>query len=277
MRKIIAIYLVLLTTIVSYAQKTKSDHQKIYKINYKSELPLTLGLYAINYYGFGVIKRKPVLDSTQATALDKNNVWAFDRIVLNQSSSQYIVAHETSDVAMNITLFMPALLFLDKEMRKDWIDIIALYLETQAINSNLYTWTGPILVDRSRPLVYFDDIPMEERTASGTSSSFFSGHTSWTAGASFFMAKVISDYHPELGNKKFLIYAAALIPSVIVGYYRMRALKHFPTDIITGIAIGAATGILVPHFHKIVKSKNKNLSLVPYVGGYSGLVVSLKF
>ena len=97
-----------------------------------------------------------------------------------------------------------------------------------------------------------------------------------TAGATFFMAKVLSDYHPEWGAKKWLLYAAALIPPVIVGYYRYRGFMHFPTDIMLGIGVGAAVGILTPHFHKIIR-KNSDLSIVPFVGGYSGAALSLKF
>jgi len=51
----------------------------------------------------------------------------------------------------------------------------------------------------------------------GTTDSFFSGHTSTTA---------------------------ALIPPAFVGYHRYRGLKHFPTDIAFGTTIGAAVGIL---------------------------------
>ena len=64
------------------------------------------------------------------------------------------------------------------------------------------------------------------------------------------MAKVISDYHPELGRKKWLVFAAAIIPPAIVGWYRIRALKHFPTDVLLGYLVGAAVGILVPELHK---------------------------
>ncbi len=134
-----------------------------------------------------------------------------------------------------------------------------------------------MLTKRARPVAYYDDVPMSERTARGNTDSFFSGHTSVTATASFFMAKVISDYHPELGAKKWLLFTAALIPPAFVGYYRYRGLRHFPTDVMMGTAVGAAVGILVPHLHKITNKKNKNLSVVPYTGNYSGLLVSLKF
>jgi len=51
---------------------------------------------------------------------------------------------------------------------------------------------------------------------------------------------------------------------------------HFPTEIILGTAIGAAIGVLIPHLHKITR-KNKDLSIVPFTGGYSGIAISMKF
>ena len=277
MKKTVVIIFILLFSVVSHGQKSKPDHKKIYKVNFKSEIPITIGLFALNYYGFTLLGEKAPLDSLQIVSLDINDVWAFDRVALTQDPSQRIKAHDISDWGMNISLLLPAFLALDKDIRQDWADLLVLYFETQAINSTLYAYGGPMLTKRIRPFVYYDEVPFDEKTGTGTTDSFFSGHTSTTATASFFMAKVYSDYHPELGNKKFLLFGAALIPPAIVGYYRYRALKHFPTDIITGTVIGAATGILVPQLHKIVKRKNENLSVLPYAGKYSGIAVSLKF
>ena len=92
---------------------------------------------------------------------------------------------------------------------------------------------------------------MEFKLGRSATDSFFSGHVSMAAGASFFMAKVLSDYHPDLGAKKWLLYGAALIPPAFVGYTRYRGLMHFPTDLLLGAAVGAAVGISVLHLHKI--------------------------
>lgn len=277
MRKGFLFIIICLVLINTNGQDSKSEYKKVYSLNYKFEIPLTVGLYAINYYGFGRLKQKPTLDSLQIISLDKNDIWAFDRRAVFQCSSQRLQAQKISNWGMNISIFMPVLLFLDAEIRQSWFDIALLYLETQSVNSNLFTWAGPMFTTRKRPFVYYDDVPFDEKSGTGTTDSFFSGHSSWAAGASFFMAKVYSDYHPELGAKKWLLFAAALIPPAFVGYYRYRGLKHFPTDIMFGTAVGAAVGILNPYLHKI-KKKNKNtISIAPYSGEYSGLTFRLTF
>ena len=263
----------------AYGQDSIPIRKKVYSLNYKFEIPLTAGLYAINYYGYSLLRQKPTLDTFQIISLDKFDIWTFDRRAVTQNYSSYNRenALKVSDWGMNISIFLPAFLYLDKRIRKEWLDVLLLYLETQAINSNLYTYAGPGLTKRIRPFVYYSEIPLEEKMKTGTTDSFFSGHTSTTAAASFFMAKVLSDYHQELGAKKWLLYAAALIPPTFVGYHRYRGLKHFPTDIAVGTAIGAAVGILNPHLHKINKKNKNTLSMTPYTGEYSGLAFRLTF
>ena len=166
---------------------------------------------------------------------------------------------------------------MDDEIRKSWLDITLLYFETQAINLNIYVWGGPVFTKRIRPIVYYEETSWEYKLGNETTDSFFSGHVSMVAGATFFMAKVYSDYHPELGAKKWLLYGGALIPPAIMGYYRYRGYMHFPTDILLGAAVGATIGVLVPHLHKITQKSNKDLSIVPFTGRYTGLAFSMRF
>jgi len=263
----------------SNAQGVRPKQDKVYKLNYKVEIPVTVGLFGLNFCGLYLLGQKPILEIEQINSLDKNDIWAFDRnaVLQTYSHDKSEQARTISDIGMWISYCLPALLFIDSDIRKDWADIILLYFETQAINLNVYYFGGPIFTKRIRPLVYYEETSLEYKLSDeGTTDSFFSGHTSMVAGASFFMAKVYSDYHPELGAKKWLLYIAALLPPSFVGFNRYKGLMHFPTDILFGTAIGAASGILVPHLHKLTR-KNKDLSIVPFTGGYSGLAVSLKF
>jgi len=267
-----------LVLISTYGQNNKSEHEKVYRLNYKVEIPVTVGLFAANYYELSLLDKKTTLNINQINSLNKYDVWAFDRRALEQnySYSSREKALTVSDWGMNISIFLPTLLIFDKKIRNDWYDILLLYLETQSIGANIYMFSGPLFTKRIRPFVYYSEIPIEDKLETGTTDSFYSGHTTLTATASFFIAKVISDYHPELGAKKWFLFAAALIPPTFVGYHRYRGLKHFPTDIAVGTIVGAAVGILIPHFHKINK-RNNNISLVPYTGEYSGLVFKMKF
>ena len=276
MKKCLLIFIVCLGIINANAQDGKPEHEEVYRLNYKIEIPITVGILAIDYYELNLIKQKPTLEVSQINSLDKNDVWAFDRRALNQNYSYDCreKALTISDWGMNISLALPIFLIIDKNIRNDWYDVLLIYIETIAINTQ-FSYTVPLVTNRIRPFVYYPEIPIEEKMEWGTTTSFFSGHTSTTAAASFFMAKVISDYHPELGAKKWLLFAAAIIPPTFVGYHRYRGLKHFPTDIAVGTMVGAAVGILIPHFHKI--TKKKNISLVPYTGEYSGLAFKMKF
>lgn len=275
MKKAVITLSLSLLLIISFSQDKKKK-ESVYKLKYAIDIPVTAGLFGLSYFGYDWIDQKMSVSVDEVNALNKNDVWSFDRIALNQTTSQRFQARDISDWSMNIFLFSPVLLYLDKDIRKDWLDVALLYLETQSINSNLYIFGGPLLFDRIRPLAYYDELSMEEKRLEGTKDSFFSGHVSWTASASFFMAKVICDYHPELGRKKWYVYLGALFPPMFVGYFRIKGLKHFPTDVMMGTAVGAATGILVPHLHKS-KLINNNISIAPFAGEYTGFSFRMKF
>jgi membrane-associated phospholipid phosphatase len=143
-----------------------------------------------------------------------------------------------------------------------------LLLETNLVNFVVTDLTKN-LVQRPRPYVYNPEFQ------SGTGEfgvnarkSFFSGHTSFSAANSFFFAKVFADYHPDSKWRPLVWTLAAAIPAW-TGLERVLAGKHFPTDVITGYAVGALCGYFIPHFH--LKGSNQNLTLFPKVAsGYFG-------
>jgi membrane-associated phospholipid phosphatase len=258
-----------------FGKKENKEEKPIYKINRKVELPVTLGLFGASFFGFEYLRSKPGLSYEEVIQLDADNIWWFDRPATKQNVSFRKQAHDRSDFFLNSSVILPVLLSLDKDIRKDWLDLLILYGESHAINTDLYLLNTSLIV-RTRPFNYNPEVPIEEKLVSETRNSFFSGHVSTSATASFFMAKVFSDYHPELGNKKYWFYVAAAIPPSLVGYYRFKAMKHFPTDIITGFFVGATAGILIPHLHK-VKDENINLTFIPFAGEISGLKMKYIF
>ena len=124
---------------------------------------------------------------------------------------------------------------------------------------------GELGSTRSRPFVYNEDFSLSKKQTVGARHAFFSGHTSLTAASCFFTARVFSDYFPD-SKYKPLVWAGAILVPATVGYLRVAAGKHFPTDVITGYAIGATIGMLIPHLHKKIKIKNADSSLKLSVG-----------
>jgi membrane-associated phospholipid phosphatase len=149
--------------------------------------------------------------------------------------------------------------------------------EVLSINYGI-TYTVKNLTSRPRPFIYNPDAPMEVRTGSDSRESFYSGHVSTAAAMSFFMATVMSDYHPDMKTGiRIAIWTVAAAYPAITGYFRIAAGKHYRTDVIAAYAAGAFTGWLIPFLHKKKRSDSK-FSFAPVnIQGNAGLYMSLKF
>jgi membrane-associated phospholipid phosphatase len=269
------IILTLITLLLFVEAQGQLFESNVYNVNPWIDGSITLAAFGMNAWGLNLADQKTPLDSLEIIQLDANDINSFDRSATRQDASYMHQAWHISDIGMRASILLPALLMLDKEIRQDWAPVILLFLEAEFITGSLWSWGAAIHIDRIRPLVYNPDVEYGEKTFIRNKNSFFSGHTSTSATASFYTAKVYCDYHPELGSKKLIFYGLALIPPAFTGYYRYKGMKHFPTDVLTGMAVGAAVGILVPHLHK--KRKNENLTWIPVTGRYTGLAMSLTF
>ena len=274
-KTLIIIGLIFVIGNLSAGERDSLQHKdKVYHLNYYVDIPVTTVTIATAFWGLSIVTGKSPLDSMTIIGLDANDINGFDRSATWQNADFAPTARTISDVSLGISNALPFFLLIDKEIRKDWVEVFHLFFETQAISGNLYSWGGAVHFDRIRPLVYNEDVPWDERTEARNKNSFYSGHTSMSATACFFSAKVYCDYHPELGKKKFLVYSLAAIPALTTGFFRYKGLKHFPTDVLTGLLVGASSGILIPHLHKRTRS---NLSIVPFAGQVNGLAMSYKF
>lgn len=233
----------------------------VYRVNAWVDAPLIAGGITGFVTGMKAQAAKPSLALGELGALRNYHVPGFDRMALDIDPTGQDRAMRISDRVMYGTLAAPGLLLLDGRVRKEWLNVYTLYVETAALTSGMQAWSC-VGAGRYRPIAYIESATLDQRIDQRNSNSFYSGHTANTAMASFFMAQVISDMHPELGGKKWWLYGAATLPPAIVGYYRIQAGKHFPTDVLTGALMGAATGILVPVLHRRNLCNGK-LSIVP--------------
>ena len=203
----------------------------------------------------------------QIDQLDPSSIGKIDRGAIHYYSPK---AGKRSDQLQVVGWLMPFAFAVPKSTRNDFWTIGLMSLETMLLTQGI-TGVFKSSVQRVRPFAYNENVPFEDKMSIKAKRSFFSGHTSNYATLSFFTAKVISDYSSNR-NVKIVVWSLAATSSAFMGHWRVKAGKHFPTDVIAGYLVGAGVGILVPHLHK--KGPSKSLSISPY---YNSDAVGLNF
>jgi membrane-associated phospholipid phosphatase len=266
MKKILCLIAILY--FYNYAFGSSSDsveRSKIYHINRLLEGSIIVGGGIADYFENNRIDNKAGIYDEELlflnTKAQRDLINPFDRWVLNLPVTNRSIYQQMSGYGMGAIIALPFLLLINKEIRKDWLDLLLMYTEGHTITFTYYNFSffGPTFQNRFRPLVYNSDIYVHVRESAINRNSFYSGHVASSAYSTFFMAKVYCDYHPDLGSTKYLVYAAALVPPLLEGYVRVKALAHFPSDVAVGLGLGAILGVLIPELHK--NHFNKNLSL----------------
>lgn len=225
----------------------------------------------LTYLGFRMVQNKDPLTEAEVLALDKNDVNAFDRFSAGYFSDK---ANDDSYLPFYAAFAMPAVALLNKNIRNKTGQVFVMYLETMLTAGAMFTIAAGG-IDRPRPLVYSSDAPMSKRQSKNSQRAFYAGHPAATAAATFFTAKIFSDFNPDSKAKPYIWAAAAIIPAS-VAYMRLKAGQHFLSDNLLGYGLGAATGILVPHFHK-KKNTVEGLSVQPLMGdGFSGMAMTYR-
>lgn len=272
MSRLRLIALILLLSNAVQAQSDSSVH-RLYHVRYQWEAPVAATFLASSYFGFRALDKYASFTEADIAKLNVQNINAFDRPIALLNPEGFASAQKKSDLLLNVCIASPAILLLDRKVRRDWADFATMLAMSHAVNNMLY-FGAVVSIRRARPLTYNPALPLSEKVGDAKSNSFFSGHVSFSATSTFFAAKLYTDYHGITGLKRALIYTGAAIPPALVGYYRMRAGKHFKTDVITGLIVGAASGIGIPALHKLSQT-NKDLAIQPfYMQGYSGVTLS---
>ena len=259
-----------------YPQSTESDSSfHPYHVNYWVTGGIIVGGLALEKIGVPWRLNKSHISISELENLNRDDINSIDHWALNFDPSKRVHYEELSSTLLSVSVFLPVLTMLDGNIRQDWLDVLMMYLETQTVTNNFYIYSpfGVTFQNRLRPVVYYEAVDFGDRTTPNNRNSLYSGHVAATTAASFFTAKIFCDYHPELGWKKYLVYGAATIPPLIMSYFRLRSLAHFPTDLITGIGVGALCGILIPELHRV---EDKNILLGVY-SSFEGTGISMRW
>ncbi len=252
---------------------------KVYHVCYPvTGAIIVLGMTS-DFFAISRIKGKADISDEEMLLLNsdaqKNLINPIDRWALRQKASDRTRYRKISDYSEVGIYLLPALLMFNKNISKDWFDILLMYAEGHTITFTFYNYSflGPTFQNRYRPVTYYSEFSNDVRMSGNNRNSFYSGHVASCAYSSFFMAKVYCDYHPDMGAEKYLLYVAAIIPPAFMGYARIKSLDHFPSDVAVGALLGAVVGIVVPELHKL---PSHNLSLGMY-NSPDGMGLSLRW
>ena len=203
--------------------------------------------------------------------LNKDEVSDFDYSATENWDENSIA---TSDLLLYSSIGFPAILLIDKEIRRDYKKFMSIWAETFVLTYGLTNLTK-VLVSRPRPYLYGTSEGSEEhKMEDDNQRSFFSGHTSLSAASWFMMASMYQDYHPESKLAPYIWATAYLVPAA-TGYYRYDAGKHFLSDVLTGYFIGRAIGGMVPRWHK--KSSRVDVGLMLLPSGEPGVQLTYRY
>lgn len=149
---------------------------------------------------------------------------------------------------------------------KDSFTILTMYAEVFFITDAL-THFAKGASTRIRPYAYNSDLTAEQRysiqnpDSPGGTRSFFSGHTSTVFSSAVFISKVFQDiYGTSVWSR--LIWGTTISAASLTAYARVKAGRHFFSDVFVGAVVGSAVGYLIPQTHKI-KNKDFDLAIGP--------------
>jgi membrane-associated phospholipid phosphatase len=131
-----------------------------------------------------------------------------------------------------------------------------LYAESLSLTFAL-TDLAKIAVRRPRPSAYIAQAQLDREfgpngpsiTSTDQSLSFFSGHAAICAATTATASYLAFTRAPGTWRPWVTLIAGSLFTAA-VGYERVRAGAHFPTDVIAGTLAGAGVGTIVPHLHR---------------------------
>ena len=246
MKKYISLFAILFVTQLGFSQ---------YSLD-KNKEPIYMGVgIGSAGIGLGLLNKYPELSDQEIRNLlqtSPKTPFRFDNWAIKQSSKR---AKKISDLLLFSSIIPPTLLLFDRpnggEVNTRGTHAVLL-AETFIINWGL-TNLAKRAAKRPRPFMYndnFDLFPLEKRRKKDARMSFFSGHTSVVSAMYFLTAVTYSEYYPN-SKWKPIVWGTAISIPALTGFLRVKAGKHFPTDVLVGYAVGALIGgILVPALHQ---------------------------
>jgi membrane-associated phospholipid phosphatase len=166
----------------------------------------------------------------------------FDRVALGKHSQAADVA---STVTEGLAVAVPVLVDFFEASPTSLAEDLLVDAEALTIAGALAE-LAKYTVQRPRPFVY-GSTSEEVLKSSSSYLSFFSGHATITFASlsAFSMTQTLR--HPS----RWWVWLVTAVVGTSVAIERVLAGQHFPSDVVVGSLVGAASGVLVPLFHAV--------------------------
>ncbi len=249
--KILALIPLLVLICISRTELTAqklatTDELPTYTLDIKKEAILAGGGLFTTLLGQWMVSRQSPPSLAEIALLDADRLWAIDRPAINNFSTS---AEISSDVFLYAAVAVPFTLYAFDASKGEELAIATMLAETALISQGI-TSILKASTNRYRPYNYNPAVSDAVKLGKTSKESFLSGHASFSAALTFFSATVLTDLHPHWTYKKHLTWGTAIALPAAISYMRYASGKHFPTDLLTGYALGAAVGMIVPRLHR---------------------------
>jgi membrane-associated phospholipid phosphatase len=232
------------------------------RVVWAADAPATVGLFAAGAL-FGLI---PV---------DVKHSWSSELLPFDEGVKENFSAKAatTSDALVVTTIVTPLAAELGFGMNRRLGEHTMLYGEALGANF-LLNAAAKYLVQRPRPYTYNPAAEVQQYAeAQGADShvSFYSGHSAMSFGAavagSYLFAVSTTDE-----KARATLWGVELALATATANLRVRAGKHFYSDILVGALIGTGVGFAVPYLHQRNRGKYTPTP-VEWIAMGSGIVV----
>ena len=240
-RRCLSILLVMVCAIAHLPAQTQGP----YRLDVAREGVLAAGGATFLAAGLALGGSIEPLSIDAINSLSRSDVPAIDR---GATYNYSVSLKSTSNWLEALLILAPVGLFASPDVRNDAGTVTVMYLETVLLANALTQFTKS-LTTRTRPFVYNESAPLDEKQEKDARRSFFSGHAANSFASAVFLSTVFAAYFPQSPWKP-VVWAASLAAAATVAYLRVAAGQHFPTDVLTGMIVGSTVGYLVPELHR---------------------------
>lgn len=185
-----------------------------------------------------ILRAKPPLQESELKALKAEGIGPIDQAALRLPVHDREAFRKRSDMLLRMLVAAPVALLASDPFRRTAAGWLQEYIWGHALTYTIYTFSplGPAFSDKYRPVVYRKEIPVSERRNGNNRNSQYSGHTGNAAFAGAFLAAMLARHAP--GSIPLV-----LLPVAGVAMLRVRAQKHFPSDVLMAGCIGGFIGL----------------------------------